>query len=213
MDYSDFLDFNKIKDNIIFRIINYEKNRSSLEQAPYLRLNDLAVTFRWLAAREETGVSTVLIRNEHMAGWNVPLEILVRHANVNTPLLFPARIIPLKELVSEFLEEQDIQEGLPSAEEPENPMWVLTNSMGIHGAGCICYKGVLDNLASRFHDSFYILPSSVHEVILLPEQAVSDPGALQTMVRETNKEWVAEEEILSDQVYYYHRGRKSLTIA
>lgn len=209
MNYSEFLNFDRIKDNIIFRIINYDRNRSILEEVPYLRLNDLAITFRWLASMEEAGIATVLIRREHMAYWNITLQMLVRLANRNTPRLFPFRVMPLNEMIADFLkDENSIQ-----TDNIGNSMLVLTNQFGINGAGCICYKGVLEKLASELHSNLYILPSSVHEVIVMPDNAGTDKKQLEFLVRTTNEELVAEDEVLSNQVYYYDKGRKSLTIA
>lgn len=209
MNYSEFLDFEKIKDNIIFRIINYDRNRSILEKAPHLRLNDLAITFRWLASMEETGIATVLIRSEHMSYWNVTLETLVRFANRNTPRLFPFKVIPLDEMIADYFKEEHSMK----MDNAGNSMLVLTNQFGINGAGCICYKGVLENLADELHSNLYILPSSIHEVIVIPDEAGTDKKVLESLVQTTNEELVAEEEVLSNQVYYYDKSRKSLIIA
>ncbi len=210
MDHSGFFDFEKAREHLIFRVINYERNREQLRGAPYLRLNDLAITFRWLASADEAGIATVMIRNEQKEQWGVSLETLVRYANCNTPRLFPARTAPLEEMITgDCADSPDDLED----ERQESRMIVLTNTWGINGASCICYRGLLDELSARFHASLFILPSSIHEVILLPDHGMFRVEELEEMVRTTNSRYVAEEERLSDHVYFYDKERKSFTFA
>lgn len=92
------------------------------------------------------------------------------------------------------------------------PMLVLTNSQKHFGAACMLYEGLLDGFAKEINRNIFILPSSVHEVILLPESGQDRPGDLQTMVKEVNASQVEEEERLSDSVYYYDRENQAIRI-
>lgn len=75
------------------------------------------------------------------------------------------------------------------------------------------YKGILKDFADHMESNLYILPSSIHEVILLLEEDTDDVNDLFRMVEETNRTVVDQEEVLSDSVYYYDREKDKITIA
>ncbi len=92
------------------------------------------------------------------------------------------------------------------------PLLVLTNKRKYFGASCILYHGLLEKFSERLGQGFYILPSSIHEVILLPENYVKHPDRLMKMVSEVNETQLDPEDVLTDSVYYYERktGRMSI---
>ena len=86
-------------------------------------------------------------------------------------------------------------------------LFVLTNEEGLNGAGTVLYEGILDSFSDQIKGGFYILPSSIHEVLLVPEKEGSDPAALSELVKEVNRTVVDDGEILSDRIYYYEKGQ------
>ena len=93
----------------------------------------------------------------------------------------------------------------------DTPLWVLTNRQRIQGASCILYPGLLKRLAAEKRN-FYLLPSSIHEVILLAEQGSETPQRLKDMIAEVNRTQVAPEEVLSDSLYYYDFREENVKI-
>lgn len=85
-------------------------------------------------------------------------------------------------------------------------MKVLSNERRIHGAVCMLYPGVLKEMADRIGGDFFIIPSSVHEVILLPDADKGLNEGLKQLIREVNSTQVAPEEVLSDTLYRYDRA-------
>ncbi len=83
------------------------------------------------------------------------------------------------------------------------PMFVATNTRKLNGAGVMFYNGLLRSFAQKIGKSFYILPSSVHELIFVPDNGGLDAGYLGMMVREINGTEVLPNEVLSDHVYRY----------
>ena len=94
----------------------------------------------------------------------------------------------------------------------EAQMKVLSNTRRIEGAVCILYPGVLESLAREEGHDLYILPSSIHEVILLPDTGAPSAEELKRMVREVNDTQVAPEEVLSYSLYRYRRTDGRVTI-
>ena len=103
-------------------------------------------------------------------------------------------------------EEVDLKDYVPS------DMNVLTNESKLNGAACILYENVLYDFAQKLGADLYILPSSVHEVILLPKLSMFEKDELVNMVKEVNTEGVAADEVLSDHVYEYNRTERLITM-
>lgn len=93
----------------------------------------------------------------------------------------------------------------------ELPMYVATNQNKTFGAGILLYDGFLDAVAGKL-GSFYILPSSVHELIIIPD-TFGDPSELKKMVGEINAAEVPEEEVLSDNIFHYGANTHELETA
>ena len=93
----------------------------------------------------------------------------------------------------------------------ENRMFVLSNQYRHFGAACILYNRVLEDIGNQLNENFYILPSSIHEVIILPEGFSPCEEDLNEMIIDINQTQVSEEEILSNHAYYYDRTERKLT--
>lgn len=137
--------------------------------------------------------------------WNVSLEEVFAKAKENMERLFPACIVPMSELLGELI-------GICSvnAEEDPVPFYVLTNRKGTMGATTLLYQGVLNQFAETVGSDFYIIPSSVDELILLPDMEGMDAETLNEMVKQVNYEVVSEEKQLSDHVYRYRKETKEI---
>ncbi|RFZ77603.1 hypothetical protein DS742_17460 [Lacrimispora amygdalina] len=206
-------DFNAIRDLVAYKLIQREANQSLLKDIPSCEFLDLAVVYYLILDENEGGQMTALIRNPHMAAWGVTKEELHELAMKNTPMLLPPLIRPMREIMRDLLKEQmesfpmedlaDVFDGLGILEYP--PLYVLSNEKKIHGAGCILYDGCLKSFAEAQNADVIILPSSLHEVILLPDKGDLDYRQMQETVGLVNKNDVPEEDILSDRVYKYSR--------
>lgn len=196
-DTDFFMDYRKVKPTVVYKLVNYEKNKKLLERIPHVPFLNLAVVFYCLLTDTPAGNATVLIHNSHMEYWKITCCELYQDAKENTPRLLPAEVKSMAQVLTE------LSEGLNSPEEDELPMYVLTNSKKALGAASILYEGILMHCAKWLNSSYYILPSSIHEVILIPEKAVPDERELSVMVREINRTQVLKTEVLSDQIYFY----------
>ncbi len=236
VDLSNFTDYQKAKRQIAFRLVNYEKNKELLVDVPFKRFLDLAVIFYYSVQEPPFyGKASILICREHMEKWDISLEELYQNARSNTQVLFPARIENIENVMVEMLEKgladkaslfeagglgPDGQEWMDELlsqlqrdferEENKIPMYVLSNTQKLYGAACILYVNILEKFSGLINSDFYILPSSVHEVILLPVSEHSSTPALLDMVTKINKTQVEESEILADSVYYFAREDNSV---
>lgn len=219
VDMRFFMNYERIKDRIIFKLIHAERNKELLKDIPHIRYLDFAVVFQCLISDEMFGNATIMIHNAHLKIWEITEKELYEKAIKNTPVLQRYDIKTMKDVLCEMmlLEEMEGKEILNKNEYIEDlqdatPMYVLSNRTRVQGASCILYPNILKDFASAVKSDFYILPSSVHEVILLPAQGDEDKEGLKRMVCEVNETQVEREEVLSDSVYYYSQEKGELSI-
>ena len=127
----------------------------------------------------------------------------------NTPLLQGYELADMNTVLEEMKALGGIDDEEIEDMQQEVPMYVLSNKSRINGASCILYKDILKDFAMVVDKDLYVLPSSIHEVILLPSDGTQESEQLKEMVREINQSQVEKEEVLSDSVYYYRRSDDS----
>ena len=195
--------YEAVRPQIIMRLVNYEKNKEILEDCPHIRFHDLAISFRWLAHQDEIGISTALISYNEMNHWGVSLEQLYEDALVNTERIFPSQINRLKDVMA--------SKGMVS-DVGDFDLYLITNLQGINGATCILYKDILKNFARLHRTSFYLLPSSIHEMMICFTDEQISEDMLLALVKEANHMVVTMGEVLSDNIYYYDSEKEELSI-
>lgn len=203
-----FLDYKDVRGRIIYKLINTNKNRELLEDLPHMEFLDLSIVFQCLVENNEIGTATILIHNAHLKLWGVSVEELYRVAEQNTPKLRGYEIKSMKEMLCEIMQRnkadkksdcgvfmEDLESGIS--------MYVLSNMHRIDGATCILYPHLLKDFSCALGSSFYIIPSSVHEVLLLPAENTGNCEEFREIIREVNDTQLMEEEILSYSLYHY----------
>ena len=203
-------EINDLQSQISNREGSIEKNTELLKDIPHVRFLDMAVVFYLLLDRNEKGRMTALIHNNHLECWKITGDELYQIAKVNTPKLFPAKIQTLGQVLLEICKVQfgdslnpDMIEELSEEEDTASSFYVLSNGDGVKGAGCILYEGCLRKLAEQQHSDLIILPSSIHEVLLVCDRGEMNYQELNEMVKCINKENVPMEDVLSDRIYRY----------
>lgn len=222
VDMSLFTEYGRAKEQIAFKLINYDKNKRLLEKIPHGRFYDLAVVFYYIVKEEPFfGKASILITNAHLSHWGIKEEDFIQNAIRNTPKILPARIENMEDVMFGLLKKEvtcdelasDIWERMKRelrGGEEKIPMYVLSNMNKIQGAACMLYPEILKNFSDKMKNDLYILPSSVHEVILLPATDNLNREDLLSMVTQINATQVEADEVLADSVYYYTREMSTL---
>lgn len=201
-----YLNWERIKTKVMFRLVMARGQEKLLEQAPHIRFLDLAVIFYILDASERDSiVRAFTITNRQLEVWGVSKEILCEEASRNMPRRFPAVIQNVEDILAQF------GIGPVKEEKPNISLYVLSNKEHFFGAACILYDEILKGVAEKLQGDLLILPSSIHEVLVIPDTGWQDYEALNAMVRAVNREVVSREEQLSDHIYRYIRREKRLT--
>lgn len=208
-------DWESIKGNIIIKLINYDMNKQMLNEVPHKNIfSDLAVTFHILVGSEKDGIQTIKVTNEFIKGFSVTLDELYSLALNNTKNWFPAILRNMNEVIanmmkSEMGEDADFEDFYDTllSEKSNNAMYVLSNTTGINGAVALLYSDIIKEFADTMNTDLYILPSSIHEVIIVLEYGIDySIKALKEMVASVNEEQVPLDDILSNNVYQYKRS-------
>lgn len=220
IDMSFFLDYEKMKERVVYKVIGYERNKELLSQVPHVLFLDMALVFYCHVPQKELGCATILIYNSHLKMWKVTKERLYWDAQRNTPYILPPRIISIEKMMKEIffgcpikgISEETGEGGqdMASKLEESGRMYVLGNEKKLFGAATIFYNGVLEEFSDKMNRSLFILPSSLHEVILVPDDGLQEPEELWKMVCEINETQVEPEEVLTDSLYYFSRKCKKI---
>lgn len=190
-----------------YRLVNKELNKNRLKEILSKDFLDLAILYSVIVDKTENETSSFLIRNEMLKALEISLEELDKAARKNTEKS-GFKIMRMTEIVegltgmkSEVLEEDYLM-----------PMYVLTNKNNMNGANVMIYSKLFNDLSDQYGSNLYVLPSSIHEVIVIPAISNIDPEEMKTMVEDINRTVVAEEEILSGNIYKWSKETSEMSI-
>lgn len=205
LDLSFCTDYEKVRDKLRIRLCNYEMNKEQLQDVPHLKYLDLVIVFQIVMESVEYGSATVLIHNHFLDMWGKTTEELYEVAMEN--MKSECEITSMVSILAGI--------GLcDCSDEMNGSMYVMTNSLKLFGAATMLLKDRLAEFAKE-EDCRYvvILPSSVHEILLLPHHSIENVHELANMVQDVNDTQVERMEILSYNVYVYDNMTNEITIA
>lgn len=204
-------DFDSIKGNIRVQVVNRDMNREGLRGCPKKEVEgtDLVAVFHIILYKEGEEHGSAKVTDRMMEGWGIDSESLYGMALENTAAQAPARIRSLIYAYSGGEEALAPEEVFSERQE----LYVLTNLQQWNGAAAMLYPGLLQSIAEATGSSFYIMPCSIHEVMLAREGDGRDAWELQRMVMGSNRYELPPQEILSNQVYFYDGKEQKLSLA
>lgn len=204
--------YDSIKDRIFCKLINTGANQELLKNIPHIPFLDLSITFYLNVSQWNNTIGCVTIQNNLMKEWKVEKETLYEAAIRNDRLCVEKIETVLKGLLENPEEIKVVKEFFAEERRPE--MLIMSNRTRMYGAyGMLCTEKLYE-IAQEKNSNLFILPSSVHETILVPDTEVSENGAkeIKSMVKAVNSSSILPEEVLSDNVYYFNRNTKEVTL-
>lgn len=217
-DISDFQEYTHASEKLCGKLINTEKNRELLESTPHRDFFDLSLIYyvEVMSFENERAKGSIRVQNEHLEMWGVTEDDLYDQVMENMETFDGACLRGIADVFTDmfksFSEEAQQEEFL---EETRNvPMYVLTNSCNVNGAVQILNKKTLDEAADLLGGDFFILPSSIHETILVPATQCGEhtPESLAQLVHDVNNSVLMEDEFLSSHVYRYFTETKQIQL-
>lgn len=195
-------EFDNIKDKVCFKLINQGMNMNLLESMPHRQFCDLAVTYYVQIIDDEKGVGTIPVNNSLMMFWGTDENTLWELAYKNTKNLLSPRFQTVKDAIYECTGEV-IEDGLSS--------FTLTNKRKHFGAASVLYEETLHKIAETLQSSYFLLPSSIHEWVILADDGIPDTESCNSLIQLVNRTELTAEEILADHVYYYDRSQRKIS--
>ncbi len=206
-------DFDLIRDKIIFRLVNAERNEELLKEVPHRRFLDLAVIYTVFIDGIFKTPGNIVVRNDLMKTWGTDEGELNRLSLENTPRLKKPVIRELSDMIFDLMGSDDQEKDCMKEELFDTgavKMFVVTNNDKFYGDSIILYPDLLNEIRENTRSDFFLLPSSVHEFIIVPDDGIVDEEELKELVRSVNETSVGAEDYLSDNVYRYRDSELSI---
>ena len=209
VDLDALTNYEQMKDKLVMEVVSIEANKELLETIPHENIEDMAVVYRFALGSNDEGRASILITNQLMDSMGVSAEQIRVDAMENAPLINPVEIKGMSEVLIEMMGvEQAEMLGMVPIDPKDEQMYVATVPDKIHGAGVLAYQNFMDQAAERAGGDFYILPSSIHEILIVPDNGAMNLKDLENMVKEVNATQVSPEDKLTDSVYHYDSKAK-----
>lgn len=193
-----------IPDNQLrIKLVNYEMNKEYLRDLPFRRKMDLAEICCIILEASESGTGICDVTHTLLTGWGIDEEELFRRAEAGSRLWDPPEYMPITDVIADMSETGDVSLTYMD----DSPFYVAMVKNQVNGAVCLLYEDFLSGIAEEADAGLFLIPSSIHEILVLPDRGEYKKEELEKMVREVNRNHVLPEEVLSDHIYYFDRER------
>ena len=198
VDVSELMNYEAAKKYLCFDVVGSDRNADMLEKVPHTDKENISMVYRLQLDSTENGAATVLITNAMMEQFGVTKEQLHADAMENAQEIRPADFRTMAAVMAEMM-------GMPEEmmADMAPPMYVATNQDKVQGAAVMFYPDFMDQAAKELGGDIFILPSSVHVVLILPDDGNMNAQELKEMVTSINASEVSPEDRLTDSVYHY----------
>lgn len=194
-DFFELRDYEKVKDSLYLKLINREMNQEYLKQVPFIPFLDLAIIF-YVGKRADDGNGMACtVTHDMLKVWGVSLMQLSQSAYENMRQQGKVVIRPISDFLPGVLQHEGFF-----------PMYVLQDDALNFGATGILFLDELKEFSKKIGSNIWIIPSSIYEVILMPEGKIDAERILDT-IEVTNDSVVKEEDRLSYHVYRYDKEK------
>lgn len=214
----ELLTYENVKDRIGIRLINTNRNCEILKSIPHIKFWDLSAVFYVLLEVSEDGTASMVIGNQHIDQWKIKVNTLWEDALKNSSQYLRPEFCTMSYALKNALSLSENQQkenifGSHKLEKDRHGMYVLSNQIRNYGASCIIYPSIAERIGRILETDYYIIPSSVHELIIIPaEGSEICPDEINEMIQTVNRDIVSREEVLSEHCYKYLRADNKIII-
>lgn len=209
-DYKSVFDYDRIKEKILFKLINTKKNSKFLKGVPHKRFLDMSIVFYVLLSRSDEQEAIMTVTNSHIKQWEVSTDSLWERVVENIQIIAVPSFCTMESVLAGMMAKCNpkiaSQKSVNLLEHDtgvRDTMFILSNSSGSYGAASIAYPHIADEIGEMLKSDYYILPSSIHELVVLPYSDKYEIAELNRMIRNINKKCVPDDEVLGEQCYRY----------
>ena len=206
-DVKSFItDYEKVKDNTYLRLIPGDS--PVLKSTPHKMIEDMAlvVNVHLDSFSDENGRSCVVVSTPLMEMYGIDEAQLFADAEKNSLANEPIVFKPLVDMIKDLISNDEV----PNPEDVGIVTYIATNKSGFQGAAVAGYPDFAEKAAEAIGGSFYMLPSSVHEFILIKDDGTPKARDLNKMIKNVNETVLEPRDVLSAQCYHYDAKAKVL---
>ena len=210
VDVQKLESYEQAKDSLFIRACNAGSNKELLETVPHEIVGDLAMTFHVMLGRDEEGYGSAIVSNEILEKFGVGKGQLKADALENSAKILSPSLEPMSNVMARMLGMQNpdlrmtpFETAIENFDFKQDNMFVLSNMSAVNGASTIFYPKVMEQIGDHAGGDFFVIPSSVHEVILVPDDGVMNRNDLENIIRDINAHEVDPKDRLSDSLYHY----------
>lgn len=207
------LEYDSIQDKLSLRLLEIKRNRKYLSNVPYMSVgNGLALVCDVKLRNDESGMWRTTITKDMVEKFGYDRKEIFDHALENVWDVDPPVLVDMEGQLMGSGDGRNLLSYDGRIEDKDkSAMYVLSNESGVLGASALFYPKVQEQISDMLNEGYYVIPSSLHEVIVVPESAGMDPKHLEAMVKDANRTVVAPKDVLSDNVYYFDRNDMALS--
>ena len=196
--HEDF-DLTSLKDSITMRLINTKRSHKYLKDKPHREFEDLSIVYQLNTVLKDNSKGCIVVTLDMMEKLGLDEEGIYQFAMEKAPVNSPYRLKPMSAVIGDLLDEDEV---------PSCPLMVLTNDEADYGASVVVYPNILEQCAVAMNGDFFVIPSSVHECLLHPDNNLINVAQLKSIVKEVNDTQLSQDELLSYSVYHCdHEGK------
>lgn len=211
-DTEALLNYDNVRDKLLVSVMNAEVNKDMLEGMPHQTVEDVAFYVRVEVSSDNHGIGTFKVNNEVLEHYGVSQEQLFEDAWASMKSNHPVECKDIIDILRDMHPELP-EEAFAVVEERRGDMYVLVTDNKFNGAPYGFDKETLTQICEKIDsDSVYVIPSSINEAIVVPVASVEHPERLADVVCEVNDESVPEDEVLSDNVYFFDSQTQEFSI-
>lgn len=211
---TELKDYAAAAGRLVVRVMNSEKNREFLARTPHVRVSglDLAGIFFVILHADGKQLAGITVTQQLLEHWGKTTEELLQDARKNMETSYALTVTDIGEILGKMMGESFFHLVEQESEYRPNLHVLFHKQTGMMGSGAFLVPKALREFADEQERNLIIFPSSIHELLLLPDDgSLQGREQLYHMVEGVNQRFVSEEEFLSDRVYYYDRRTKKIT--
>ncbi len=202
-DVNALLNYEDMKDFLYINVINADTHKQELRNMPHTIVGDLAIVYRIMIQTTDEKFSSAKVTNQLMDIYGIDISTLHKDALISSPKILTPKIEPIETFLL----------GVPeniAYQKKDKQLIIVSNEKRTDGAATMFYPNVLNDLATKLGHDLYIVPSSVHEVLVLCDSPNLNHEYAKNTLKYGNESVVDENEKLSDALYHYSKDEHIL---
>ena len=161
-DFDVLKSYESMRPYLTVQMVEKNRNAEKLAEIPYEIVEDMAVVYRFQVGDLPDGTASILITNPMLEHYGITLGQLHQDAMEMAQKNEPLSIKNMDEIMYEMT-----NGFMGSLDDADSPMYVATNASKVNGAAVMNYPDFMEQATEKLQGSFYILPSSIHELIMI----------------------------------------------